>query len=154
MTSLEMLQFEQAKGFALLLPYEEKPSDTISVAENKAHGEAYYFTHAKIGWTLQCAEYETNITKPLSPFTYRKPKTGDNPFNPEEEWETKERVGYYPLTLIRKGLRGPNHWHREDDTIVCGIYIEDHWETRYFPKNNIPESTWQEAMKILGKPSK
>jgi hypothetical protein len=148
-TTMNMLAYEQNKGFNLLLPYQEKPLDRVSVVDSHAEGEISYFTHNQSGWKLESKKFSAKIIVPLSPFTYKKPEVSGNPFNPEEKWENKEREGYYPLTIVENGLRGPNHWHREDSALVCGVRVKDHWETRYFPRQNIPESTWAEATKLL-----
>ncbi|HWQ60270.1 MAG TPA: hypothetical protein VN420_03940 [Candidatus Fimivivens sp.] len=91
----------------------------------------------------------------MSPFLYKKPVIGvGGVFAPEEVWEEKLREGCYPLGFVQNAYRGPHHWHRKDDALFCAVLVDGAWQTRYFPKQNIPESTWEEACSILGVKSK
>lgn len=126
------------------------PSDTINLEWDNFLGKVSSYILETKGLVWQILEINTKKWWVLSPFLYKKP-IGEDVLNPEENWETKEREWYYPLEIIKGAYRGPNHWHRKDDAISCAVKINDVWETRYFPKQNIFKETWDEAVRIIDK---
>jgi hypothetical protein len=141
-------------GFASLIdlkPFVEKtvPRDTISKSGNRLIGKVHFFHLGEENLRLESKEFDTEMRSPLSSFSYKKPLVEGDVFKPNEEWEKKQRKDYYPLIIVEDAYHGPNHWHRSDDALFYAVEIDDEWQTRYFPKENIPEATWNEALLLL-----
>jgi hypothetical protein len=99
--------------------------------------------------------FRRELSKPLTPFSYKKPYTEQGgPLNPKEKEETEKREGYYPLATIKGAYRGPNHWHRCDDILICAVQKDGKWKIRCFPKENIEEKSWSEAQEMLSEASR
>jgi len=135
------------------------PLDNISLTnEGVFQGKVYVYTETE--GKLNPKEIPFDIPKraTLSPFYYSKPIVApEDPFkNPPGQFirDSQPREGYYPIVLIKDGLRPPNHLYEKDDAIYCAVNIgsdeEPNWETRYFPEQSIPKETWEEALTLLG----
>jgi len=133
------------------LPNTADQIDTISMGEGGVlMGTITHWTLDAQGVPqLQHTPFEADAKKRLSPFSYKKPMVDGDVFHPQEKWEEGQREGYVPLVVVRNSYRGPNHWHREDSAIACAVLVNDVWETRFFPKKNIPDETWEEVMALL-----
>jgi hypothetical protein len=122
--------------------------------------EAIFLEKNEFKWRWYTLDENNNTTprllkikkdKPLQPFTYTKPIIKDwwNPKDPKDIVEKPEdalRIWYYPIGITDIPVfRGPNHLHRADQWLFCAVQINGSWETRFFPKSNIPESTRNEA---------
>lgn len=92
----------------------------------------------------------------LSPFTYSKSilkKWRGNALNSsnmknDNTWSLRE--WYIPLCVTEIPVcRWPNHVHELDYGLFCIVSINDKRETRFFPKNSIPEWTRIQAKKLL-----
>ena len=134
-----------------LRPYIDKkiPPDSINESNGKLLGNVYFFQVGDESLNLEKSEFNANIDEPLPPFKYKKPVIGKDVFHVDEVWEEKDRQRYYPLVIVRNAYRGPNHWHRRDDGLFCAVMIDGAWQTRYFPKSNIPEEIWEKANELL-----
>ncbi len=124
-------------------------SDIVVETKGFLIGIVYYFQIDDDMLVYKNAEFNVKITKPLSPFKYKKPIVGDDVFKPDERWESTERINYYPLLIVKDAYRGPNHWHRRDDALFCAVNIDGIWQTRYFSKNNVSAKIWKEAEDLL-----
>lgn len=129
-----------------------KYTDTAFLLGNKLKAQIFFYILEDGKFKPRKSNYETRIGNTLTPFKYKKPVIGEaGVFEPEEVWEDKLREGYHPLGFVQGAYKGPHHWHRKDDALVCAVLIKGVWQTRYFPRQNIPASTWNEACRILGR---
>lgn len=140
------------RGKVKLPEKDETPKDelTYNESETKFAGKGCFYILDGEDLVLRPVRLDVGRGKALSPFRYKKPMVDLDVFFPEEDWEDKDRKGYYPLAIVHKAFRGPNHWHREDSAILCAVQVDGEWQTRYFPRQNVSEETWQEAVRLLG----
>lgn len=129
-------------------------SDVIRQEGGCLVGRAYHYIFSDKQLKLRQIEFNIRIGFALSSFKYKKPVIGAaGVLNPiDERVEENPCEGYVPLVIVRNAYRGPHHWHREDDGLFCAARKKgNEWEIRYFPRQNIPTSTWMEACAMLGK---
>jgi len=129
------------------------PDRIIQTPEGRFRGSAYVF--GKNG-QIQEVNFDIKPSGPLPDFYYNKPVPDHDPLRGPARFERdkKPRSGYYPLAIINDSRRPPNHMYRSDDAILAAVNVgideEPKWETRYFPKGCIEETTWKQALDILG----
>lgn len=127
----------------------ETPPDSLECVSGQLRGTGYYYILENGRLVLQRITFRARADRPLSPFHYKKPLLTGDIFQPTEMWEHSERAQCYPLAIVHNAYRGPHHYHRPDDALFCAVRVENHWETRYFPKHNLSLKIWQEAVEML-----
>jgi hypothetical protein len=136
-----------------MIPRDIAP-DSIKQEGEWLVGKVDYYIFSAGELKMKKVEFYVRIGISLTSFNYKKPVIGAagvlNPIGEQEEENPRE--GYVPLAIVRNAYRGPHHWHRRDDGMFCAVRkTGNDWETRYFPRQNIPEKTWREACEMLGK---
>ncbi|MFZ1721931.1 MAG: hypothetical protein WAU07_05505 [Microgenomates group bacterium] len=129
------------------------PADQIIEHDSHLEGVGHYYAIENGKLTLKEIPFKVHVnSEKLPPFNYRKPIVESDVFNPNEdtfESPQSQRANYIPLAIIWSGFRGPHHWHRPDNAVLCAVKINDIWETRYFTQQNIPVTTWMAVKRIM-----
>jgi len=123
-------------------------SDKVKLDWESFSGKVSYYVLEGKELVLQVLSFRAKKSEALSDFLYTKP-SGDDVLNPSEIQEKQPRSEYYPLRIVNDAYKWPNHWHRKDNALFCAVKKDWEWETRYFPKKNIPDQTWEEAKRII-----
>lgn len=128
--------------------------DTIAIKDGRFVGSAGFYTEGSFGDLMPVTvEFDASTSaEPLTPFQYNKPpETVAIGSKPDEKDFTlgEPRGGNIPLTMVAAVMRGPNHLYEFDEGVITAVNTATDgdpakWETRYFPKNCLPEKTWKE----------
>lgn len=134
------------------------PEEKMEVDEENKHfkGVVYVFEEDPSGLLVATAvDFDVKPAKPLDSFRYIKPlENPDNPFDPpiRIDFDQEPRVGYYPLHIIERKVRRPQHLDQADSgifTAVKGLGGNKSWVIRYFPSGNIDPFVIDQARRIL-----
>ncbi len=132
------------------------PEDDVGLEWDRFSGEVYYYTLETAWLVLQTLSIDCKKSDQLPEFTYKKPIVDEIDSLNVLEVQQSQRIGYYPLAIIKNWYRGPNHWHRDEDddgeALFCAVEEANGTiGTRYFPMNNISPKVWAIARDIIAK---